>query len=128
MTEFRQRVAEFNACIPYSGVSAGARLDDPALTVLLSLLPLEPSARANPPPPTTREAIRTINVLHCLQRLATSAPTALAILQTPGAILRYPDGPFWQTCCLSRLFVEAVAGSLVETLALDLALVWLAVS
>ena len=85
VTEFRQRVAEFNACIPYSGVSSGARLDDPALTVLLSLLPLEPSAGANPPPPTTREAIRTINVLHCLQRLATSALIAAAIVQTPGA-------------------------------------------
>ena len=86
MTEFRQRVAEFNACIPYSGVTSGARLDEPALTVLLSLLPLEPSAGANPPPPTTREAIRTINVLHCLQRLATSAPIAAAIVQTPGAL------------------------------------------
>ncbi|KAK9915634.1 hypothetical protein WJX75_001835 [Coccomyxa subellipsoidea] len=88
VTEFRQRVAEFNACIPYSGVSSGARLDDPALTVLLSLLPLEPSAGANPPPPTTREAIRTINVLHCLQRLATSALIAAAIVQTPGAVVR----------------------------------------
>ena len=86
VTVFRQRVAEFNACIPYSGVSTGARLDDPALTVLLSLLPLEPSAGANPPPPATREAIRTINVLHCLQRLSTSGPTAIAILQTPGAV------------------------------------------
>jgi hypothetical protein len=77
-------VAELNACIPYAGVSAGARLEDPVLTVLLSLLPLEPPAGAKPPPPTTREAIRTINVLHCLQRLATSMSVATSVLQTPG--------------------------------------------
>lgn len=87
ISEFRQRVAEMNACIPYTGVSVGARLEDPALTVLLSLLPLEAPAGVRPPPPTTRDAIRTINVLHCLQRLVTSVSVSNAILQTPGGAL-----------------------------------------
>ncbi len=111
VTEFRQRVAEFNACIPYSGVSSGARLDDPALTVLLSLLPLEPPAGANPPPPTTREAIRTINVLHCLQRLATSAPIAAAIVQTPGALQSMLSSPSTYCRILVGLAVVEVVGT-----------------
>ncbi len=85
MGEFRQRVAELNACVPYTGVAPSARLEDPALTVLLSLLPVEPPAGADPPPPPTRDAIRTINVLHALQRLVTAHAVAAAVLQTPGA-------------------------------------------
>ena len=85
MTDFRQRVAECNACIPYSGFASGARVEDSALTAILSLLPVDPPAGANPPPPSTKEAIRCINILQCLQRLVTSASVAAAVLQTPGA-------------------------------------------
>lgn len=87
MTDFRQRVAECNACIPYSGVASSARVEDSALTAILSLLPVDPPAGANPPPPGTKEAIRCINILHCLQRLVTSTSVAAAVLQTPGAPL-----------------------------------------
>lgn len=87
MTDFRQRLAECNACIPYSGIASNARVEDSALTAILSLLPVEPPAGSNPPPPSTKEAIRCINILHCLQRLVTSAPVAAAVLQTPGAFL-----------------------------------------
>ncbi len=84
VTDFRQRVAECNACIPYSGIASNARVEDSALTAILSLLPVDPPAGANPPPPSTKDAIRTINILHCLQRLVTSASVAAALLQTPG--------------------------------------------
>ncbi len=84
VTDFRQRVAECNACIPYSGIAGNARVEDSALTAILSLLPVNPPAGANAPPPSTKEAIRTINILHCLQRLATSGSVAAAVLQTPG--------------------------------------------
>lgn len=87
VTDFRQRVAECNACIPYSGVAGNARVEDSALTAILSLLPVDPPAGANPPPPSTKDAIRTINILHCLQRLVTSASVATALLQTPGLLL-----------------------------------------
>ena len=80
-------MAECNACIPYSGIASNARVEDGALTAALSLLPVEPPAGANPPPPSTQEAIRTINILHCLQRLVTSASVAAAVLQTPGVLL-----------------------------------------
>ena len=91
MTDFRQRVAECNACIPYSGIVGNARVEDSALTAILSLLPVGPPAGANPPPPSTKEAIRTINILHCLQRLVTSASVAAAVLQTPGKLLSLPN-------------------------------------
>lgn len=87
MTEFRQRVAECNACIPYSGIASGARVEDSAFTAVLSLLPVDPPTGANPPPPGTLEAIRSINILHCLQRLVTSPAVAAAVLQTPGLSL-----------------------------------------
>ena len=89
VTDFRQRVAECNACIPYSGVASNARVEDSALTAILSLLPVNPPAGSNPPPPSTKEAIRTINILHCLQRLATAASVAAALLQTPGLLLLF---------------------------------------
>lgn len=87
ITDFRQRVAECNACISYSGIASNARVEDGALTAVLSLLPMEPPAGANPPPPSTQEAIRTINILQCLQRLVTSASVAAAVVQTPGLLL-----------------------------------------
>ena len=87
ITEFRQRVAECNACIPYSGIASNARVEDGALTAVLSLLPMEPPAGTNPPPPSTQEAIRTINILQCLQRLVTSASVAAAVVQTPGVLI-----------------------------------------
>jgi len=90
VTEFRQRVAECNACIPYSGVAGSARVEDSTLTAILSLLPVEHPAGANPPPPSTQEAIRTINILHCLQRLVTSSSVAAAVLHTPGLPLQFP--------------------------------------
>ena len=49
--ELLQRVAEANACLPYSGVAAGARPDEAVLVALLSLLPPPPPPDANPPPP-----------------------------------------------------------------------------
>lgn len=51
MQELLQRVAEANACLPYSGVAAAARPDEAVLVALLSLLPPPPPPDANPPPP-----------------------------------------------------------------------------
>jgi len=52
--ELLQRVAEANACLPYAGVSAAARPEEPALVALLSLLPPPPPPGADPPPPQAR--------------------------------------------------------------------------
>lgn len=49
--ELLQRVAEANACLPYSGIGAAARPDEAVLVALLSLLPPSPPPDANPPPP-----------------------------------------------------------------------------
>ena len=49
--ELLQRVAEANACLPYSGIAAAARPDEAVLVALLSLLPPPPPPDANPPPP-----------------------------------------------------------------------------
>ena len=65
-------MAEFNACVPYSGVATTAKLDDAALTALLSLLPPPALPGASPPHPSSKAAIHTIDLLQCLQRLATS--------------------------------------------------------
>ena len=54
MQELLQRVAEANACLPYAGVSAAGRPEEPALVALLSLLPPPPPPGADPPPPQAR--------------------------------------------------------------------------
>ena len=84
VADFRQRVDEFNACVPYMGVSLGARLDDPGLTVLLSLLPVAPSPSEVALPPSLPEAIRAVAVLQCLARLATAPYLAAGMTAVPG--------------------------------------------
>ena len=84
VADFRQRVDEFNACVPYVGVSLGARLDDPGLTVLLSLLPVAPTPGEVALPPSLSEAIRAVAVLQCLSRLATAPYLAAGMTATPG--------------------------------------------
>ena len=49
--ELLQRVAEANACLPYSGIAVAARPDDATIAALLSLLPPPPPPDANQPPP-----------------------------------------------------------------------------
>jgi len=102
LLELRSRVSEFNACVPYSGVSSApaARPDPPTLQALLSLLPQEgglgfggtpPEALGLPGHLSSKEAIHLVGLLHCLQRLASSGLVAAAMINLPGAaMIKFP--------------------------------------
>lgn len=79
--EFRCRVAEFNACVPYSGVGTLSRLEDGALSMLLSLLPAAGGLAAAATP---QAAIHAIDLLQCLQRLVSSGFVASSVVHTQG--------------------------------------------
>jgi DnaJ homolog subfamily C member 13 len=81
---FRQRVMEFNACVPYAGINPATRVDDSTLCVLLSLLPPPVPAGAPALLPHPKNAIQTIAVLQCLQRLCSSAAVISAVIGTAG--------------------------------------------
>lgn len=53
-----QRIVEFNACIPYSGVSPSTVLPDTAVQAIVALLPAPPQDRSHNPPPTLGTAIQ----------------------------------------------------------------------
>lgn len=52
--QLRVRVAQLNACVPYSGVTAGARPDEVVLPALFSLLPVPQAVGITAPPPSVR--------------------------------------------------------------------------
>ena len=85
VVEFRKRIAEFNACTAYTGLSAGLKIEEAVVAALLSLLPASVGLS-----PSGSEAIATTAVLHCLQRLASSPSGASAIISIAGDLLQ-PD-------------------------------------
>ena len=93
--DLRHRIAEFNACIPYSGIAASVKPDPALMLAILSLLPQSGSSGMSTPRLsgsvplhlTSKDAIHLIDLLHCLQRLATSTFVAAAILNIQGTLL-----------------------------------------
>ncbi|KAK9807966.1 hypothetical protein WJX73_008492 [Symbiochloris irregularis] len=85
VAELHRRIAEFNACIPYSGLSGSLKVEEGLLAALLSLLPLIYLPAAGPSP---REATASIAVLHCLQRLVSSPAAAASAVNIPGGLAR----------------------------------------
>ncbi len=84
-----EAVAEFNACVPYAGVPAAARVDAHAAAALLALLPPELQPGLVAPPHLPADDVKSaVLVLQCLQRLAASHHAAERILSAPGAIGR----------------------------------------
>jgi hypothetical protein len=82
----RQRIDEFNACVPYTGLAASSRLaEDALLPALFALLPAARPTGISVAPPAPASAAALIAVLHCLQRLASASSVAYAIDHSPGA-------------------------------------------
>lgn len=50
----RRRINEFNACVPYAGVAAGARPDEALLPALFALLPVPLAVGISVAPPKTQ--------------------------------------------------------------------------
>ena len=51
---FRQHVAQFNACVPYAGVSSDTRVDAAVLPLLFTLLPLPQPVGITVAPPAAK--------------------------------------------------------------------------
>lgn len=126
---FEQRIKEFNANVPYSGLSNGttsinlnSKVDDALLTALSSLLPLQReigggvAGVASLPAPT---ASRMLSALHAIQRLASSPPLALRLVGPSGgagrifaALLSHNDHIATEAAnLLYRLFAPPAARS-----------------
>lgn len=67
---FRQHVAQFNACVPYAGVSPDSRVDAAVLPVLFTLLPLPQPLGITVAPPSAKVSLRRVNVTRLLDREA----------------------------------------------------------
>lgn len=89
--ELRNRIAEFNACIPYSGIASSIKPEPALLQALLSLLPSLSSGFSTPRSSgalsshlSSKDTIHIIDLFHCLQRLATSTFVAAAMINING--------------------------------------------
>lgn len=51
---FRQRVSQFNGCVPYAGVSMATRVDEAVLPVLFALLPVPQPVGITVAPPSVK--------------------------------------------------------------------------
>ena len=54
MQLFRQRVRQFNACVPYAGVATDTRVDAAVLPVLFALLPVPQPVGITVAPPSSK--------------------------------------------------------------------------
>ena len=54
MGVFRQRMSQFNGCVPYAGVSTGTRVDEAVLPVLFALLPVPQPVGITVAPPSVK--------------------------------------------------------------------------
>eukprot|EP00210_Caulerpa_lentillifera_P007523 g7188.t1 len=80
------RVREFNACVPYEGVSSTSSLPEMSVHSIFGLLPNPVPETA--PPPSPQIAAQMITVLHCLQRLSASPVITPMLMYTPDGIPR----------------------------------------
>ncbi|KAK9809260.1 hypothetical protein WJX72_012293 [[Myrmecia] bisecta] len=78
----KQRITEVNACIPYSGISPGARIDEPMIATVWALLPAPAGPGIALPPPVARDALQIVAVLQCLQRLASATAASSHMIST----------------------------------------------
>jgi DnaJ family protein C protein 13 len=81
LAAFQRRVREFNATLPYAGVSTACRVEEPVLAALLAHLPRQGAAGAAPPLAGDEAAV-VVHALQALQRLA-AAPVLAAQLAGP---------------------------------------------
>lgn len=96
------RVREFNACVPYMGVSPSASLPEISVHAIYGLLP-DPAPESAPPPGSSTAAqvrvtsdavtskmvcFQMITVLQCLQRLSASPVITPMLLCAPDGIAR----------------------------------------
>lgn len=82
-------IYEFNAVVPYSGVSAPGEMDDEsALAAVFALLPEELNPNVPQHHLSPDGAKQAVTVLHCLQRLSAQPLLAEAIVSAPGAVGR----------------------------------------
>ena len=51
---FRQRMLQFNGCVPYAGVSTATRVDEAVLPVLFALLPVPQPVGITIAPPSVK--------------------------------------------------------------------------
>eukprot|EP00898_Chlorokybus_atmophyticus_P007654 jgi/Chlat1/7890/Chrsp66S00581 len=87
-TRLRRRVREFNACIPYGGLSHGVEVVETVLTVLLSLLPPRAANPAAVPPLPPAQTIAATDVLSCLRRLVGASSVRIALVSSAAAMDR----------------------------------------
>ncbi|CAI5466822.1 unnamed protein product [Closterium sp. Yama58-4] len=104
-TRLWRRVREFNASVPYSGLSAGVDVPDVVVMAVLSMLPSPPapppvgneaaynevgaySAAAILPAPSPRAAGTHIGLLACLRRLVGANGAFSLVVGMPGAVGR----------------------------------------
>ncbi|GAB4814092.1 hypothetical protein N2152v2_001138 [Parachlorella kessleri] len=81
---FQQRVREFNACVPLSGVSAGCKVEDAAIAALLAHLPRQQQQSAADKVLGQEEGRVAVAALQCLQRLAANLGAAGTIVGPAG--------------------------------------------
>ncbi|CAI5970939.1 unnamed protein product [Closterium sp. NIES-65] len=130
-TRLWRRVREFNACVPYSGLSAGVDVPDVVVMAVLSMLPSPPvpppagteaayneagaySAAAILPAPSPRAAGTHIGLLACLRRLVGASGAFSLVVGMPGAVGRIMG--------LVRSGSEAVAAEALDLLRVIIAL------
>ena len=79
---------EFNATLPYAGLSMGAQIPETLLPALLALLPSPHNPKANKPPPapSTSAAIQYTTVLQTLRRLTGATAGTSVLVSTPGSV------------------------------------------
>ncbi len=83
-------MAQLNACVPFSGLSPGAHVEEGVVIIMLSMLPLPIPLGSEVAPLTNRQAADLITTLQGLQRCAASLPVAAAIANIQGGSL-IPD-------------------------------------
>ena len=81
---FRQSMAQLNACVPLSGLSSGAHVEESIVIIMLSMLPVPIPLGSEVAPLSNRQAADLITTLQCLQRCAASLAVAAAISHTQG--------------------------------------------
>ncbi|WIA30400.1 hypothetical protein OEZ86_000485 [Tetradesmus obliquus] len=108
-------VYEFNACVPYAGVSLvageGCELDPQAITAVLALLPEELQPGLPAPVLAPDDVKQAVAVLHCLQRLASNPHMAEQVMAAPAALARV-----WACLACGSDHVVAEAGRLLVRL------------
>ena len=84
---FRQRVSQFNGCVPYAGVSTSMRVDEAVLPVLFAMLPVPQPVGITVAPPSVKARAVPCSMLpfssqHLIQLHRTCIDMHLPVLST----------------------------------------------